>query len=55
MASEKEVLQSLYDAVLAYDSDAAVKAAETAVAIGIDPVTAIDCFNGISARLEMMA
>ena len=42
MASEKDVLQSLYDAVLAYDSDAAVKAAETAVAIGIDPVTAIE-------------
>ena len=42
MASEKDVLQSLYDAVLAYDSDAAVKAAETAVEIGIDPVTAIE-------------
>ena len=35
-------MQSLYDAVLAYDSDAAVKAAETAVAIGIDPVNAIE-------------
>ncbi len=42
MASEKDVLQSLYDAVLAFDSDAAVKAAETAVEMGIDPVTAIE-------------
>ncbi|MCW4048873.1 MAG: B12-binding domain-containing protein [Candidatus Bathyarchaeota archaeon] len=42
MATEKAVLQNLYDAVLTFDSDAAVKAAKDAVSMNVNPVKAIE-------------
>jgi corrinoid protein of di/trimethylamine methyltransferase len=44
--SEEEIYAALRDAVVAYDVDAAVKAARKAVERGLDPVKAIE--NGLS-------
>jgi corrinoid protein of di/trimethylamine methyltransferase len=44
--SEEEIYAALRDAVVAYDVDAAVKAARKAVESGLDPVKAIE--NGLS-------
>ena len=42
MTSEKQVLDRLRDAVLSYDSEAAVEAAKEAIDLKIDPVKAIE-------------
>lgn len=42
MSSEDAIFQNLYDAVLSFDADAAVKAANTAVKMKINPVKAIE-------------
>ena len=47
----KEALESLRDAVLQYDSDAAKKAAQAIVAKGIDPVLAIKEAFGETANI----
>ncbi len=47
----KEALESLRDAVLQYDSDAAKKAAQDIVAKGIDPVLAIKEVFGETANV----